>query len=140
MSQYLGIDMGDRRIGLATGNDETGIARPLEILRRSDDPEDRAVFQRLKELIKEWGVEVIVVGDPINMDGSRGERSEVSHAFAKRLKKAFRQVQVVLSDERLSSYEADAWMDDDGIRPSKRKENRDAYAAATILRHYFGDS
>ncbi|MFP4379353.1 MAG: Holliday junction resolvase RuvX [Candidatus Sumerlaeia bacterium] len=140
MSQYLGIDMGDRRIGLATGNDETGIARPLEILRRSDDPEDRAVFQRLKELIKEWGVEVIVVGDPINMDGSRGERSEVSHAFAKRLKKAFRQVQVVLSDERLSSYEADAWMDDDGIRPAKRKENRDAYAAATILRHYFGDS
>jgi putative Holliday junction resolvase len=141
MTQYLAVDFGDRRVGVATGNDETRLAQPLETLLRSDtDERDAALFKRLRELVHEWRVRVVVVGDPVNMDGSRGPRSEISHAFAKKLGKSLRQVEVLLWDERLSSFTADEWMERDGVKASKKKEKRDAYAAAAILKSHFDES
>jgi len=133
MPRYLALDVGDRRIGLATGSTETGLARPLETLVRSDDPRDADIFRRLKQVIRAEQIEGLVVGDPLNMDGTAGLRSDISHDFAGRLRKAFRQIPVTLCDERLSSFAADEWMQRDGVKPSHKKQKRDAYAAAVIL-------
>lgn len=132
----LAIDLGDRRVGLAVGETETGLARPLETVERSGE-EDRLLFQRIREIVKEEQVGRLIVGDPLNMDGSRGERSEMSRAFCGRLKKALRQCEVILWDERLSSFEADERMEGAGIKKGQRRQWRDAYAAAVILEDYF---
>lgn len=130
----LGIDFGDRRIGIASGSLETKLAHPLEVIDCMRP--DVYLFARIRELVRERKVGVIVVGDPVNMDGTIGPRAEISREFAKLLKRAIQQVQVVLYDERLSSFSADEWMERDGIKPAKRKEMRDAYAAAVILQDY----
>ncbi|HBF34844.1 TPA: Holliday junction resolvase RuvX [Candidatus Sumerlaeota bacterium] len=135
MARMLSLDIGDRRIGVAAGSPETGLARPLETLVRTNK-DDGHIFQRLRELVKSEEAEIIVVGDPVNMDGSVGPRAEISREFAARVKKAIRQAQVVLYDERLSSFSADEWMERDGIRKADRKGKRDAYAAAVILLDY----
>ena len=135
--RYLAVDLGDRRIGLAAGSLEARLAQPLEVLDRAGDEGDARVFRRLRELVKREDIGWIVVGDPVNMDGTAGPRAEMSRNFAGRLQKALRQVRVELHDERLSSFAADEWMDRDGVKPAQRKTRRDAYAAAVILMDYF---
>jgi len=130
-TRFLSLDVGDRRIGVAAGSMETGLARPLEIIDRSRG--DALVWRRLRELVKEEKAGAILVGDPLNMDGSVGPRAEVSRQFANWLRGAIRQVNVILQDERLSTFAAEEWMDRDGVKPSKRDAWRDAYAAAVIL-------
>ena len=135
--RYLALDLGDRRIGLAAGSLEARLAQPLEVLDRAGDEGDARVFRRLRELVKRENIGAIVVGDPVNMDGTAGPRAETSRDFARRLQKALRQVRVELHDERLSSFAADEWMDRDEVKPAQRKTRRDAYAAAVILLDYF---
>jgi putative holliday junction resolvase len=130
----LGIDFGDRRVGIASGSLEMKLAHPLEVVDRLKPGAD--LITRIRELAHERKVGVIVVGDPVNMDGTVGPRSEISREFARLLKRALRQVQVILYDERLSSFSADEWMERDGIKPARRKEMRDAYAAAVILQDF----
>jgi len=137
--RYLALDLGDRRIGLAAGSLEARLAQPLEVLDRAGDEGDVRVFRRLRELVKREDIGTIVVGDPVNMDGTAGPRAETSRDFAGRLQKALRQVRVELHDERLSSFSADEWMDRDEVKPAQRKTRRDAYAAAVILLDYFED-
>ncbi|MBN1867603.1 Holliday junction resolvase RuvX [Candidatus Sumerlaeota bacterium] len=137
-TRVLCLDFGDRRIGVAVGSSETGVAAPLETIDRS--PGTDAVLKRLRELVRREGAGTIVVGDPINMDGSRGERSKISHEFAETLEKGVRQTRVEMCDERLSSFAADEWMERDGVKPARRREMRDAYAAAVILSDYLEES
>jgi len=132
---YLALDLGDRRVGIAAGCSASGLARPLEVFDRSAG--DAALLHRIRELLKREEAGTLLLGDALNMDGSRGERSELAHRFARSLKNAIRQARIVLYDERLSSFTADEWMDRDGIKPARRKSLRDAYAAAAILQEYF---
>jgi putative Holliday junction resolvase len=134
----LALDVGDRRIGVAVGTPEAGLAQPLETItvpRGSADVGE--VFRRMREIARHEEAATIVVGDPVNMDGSVGPRAEISRDFARRLQGAMRQARIVLQDERLSSFTADVWMARDGVRPAQRKGRRDAYAAAVILLDYF---
>ena len=133
--RLMALDVGDRRIGVAVGFAETGIARPLEVLDRAGG--DQAVFQRLRRIVRDEGVGTILVGDPINMDDSVGPRAEISRAFADTVAKAIRQAKVLMHDERLSSFDADERMAAAGIKPADRRRHRDAYAAASILEDYF---
>lgn len=135
MVRCLAIDLGDKRVGLAVGSSETGLVRPLETVLR--DARDKALFERIRDLIKSEQVDLLVLGEPLNMDGSVGPRAVLSHAFARRLKGAFKQVEVTLMDERLSSFSADAWMERNGISKTNRAKWRDAYAAGVILLDYF---
>lgn len=136
-NRFLSLDVGEKRVGVAAGSLDTGYCEPLETLLRSGDGRDRPLITRLREIVKAEKAASLIVGDPLNMDGSVGERSESCRAFAKRLQQAMRQVRVEMSDERLSSFEADEWMERNGVRKSKRKAKRDAYAAAVILTDYF---
>ncbi|HEY1764429.1 MAG TPA: Holliday junction resolvase RuvX [Opitutaceae bacterium] len=129
--RFLGIDHGTKRVGLAYG-DELGVATPMPAI-VGGEPAKR--WERLAAIIKERRISEIVLGLPLNMDGTSGPKAREAEALAVRLRTEF-QVPVHLADERLSSYEAEST-----IPPSKRRSVRslgtiDSRAAAIILQDF----
>ena len=127
----LGIDYGTKRVGLAQG-DEVGVATPLPAL---IDPDEKARWQKLGEIIKARRITVLVLGYPYNMDGSAGFKAKEVDAFAARLKAQFG-LPVHLVDETLTSAEAEssiAKKDRRGLRQSGLVDSR---AACLILQDY----
>ena len=131
--RYLAIDLGEKRTGVALGDDLTGIVSPHEVITTSSEAER---FTRLKALIEWEGPGALVVGWPLNMDGSVGPAAQKCKAFADKLGEATR-LPVHLHDERLSSAVADEQMAMSGLTHKQKKARRDALAAANILRGYF---
>ena len=129
--RFLGIDHGSHRIGLAYG-DEMGVATPQPAI-ASDDVSKQWVG--IASVIKERRITEVVVGHPLNMDGSSGPKALEVEVFAQRLRTEFG-LPVHLVDERLTSYEAEST-----IPPSKRRALRksgliDSRAATIILQDY----
>ncbi len=127
----LGIDYGSRRIGLAYG-DELGVATPLPALVGAD-PAQR--WSALATVIRNRRITDLVLGQPLNMDGTEGPMAREVSALAGRLRAEFG-LPVHLADERLTSYEAEAT-----IPPSRRRALRasglvDSRAAAILLGDY----
>lgn len=131
----LAIDYGRKRIGLAVSAAPEGGARPLGILPHTNRRDD---IRRLRELCREHSVGRIVVGWPIRLDGTPGPMAAETSQFAERLRKQLG-LPVELSDERLSSWEAEQLAGETETRrkasPAKRKALDDV-AAAVILRDY----
>ena len=129
----LAIDYGSKRIGLAVADDAGGVARPLATIARKNRRED---MRRLREIVREQGVKTIVVGQPLRLDGTRGEMAAETERFAERLRKQIG-VPVELVDERLTSWEAEQLL---SKKKGKKKKHGgyevDAVAAAVILRDY----
>ncbi len=130
-TRFLGIDHGTRRIGLAYG-DEIGVATPLAAI-TAEDPAKQ--WASLGALVRERRITEVVLGHPINMDGSSGAKAKEVEAFALRVQSEFG-LPVHLVDERLTSYEAEST-----IPPSKRRAVRkaglvDSRAATIILQDY----
>jgi putative Holliday junction resolvase len=129
--RFLGIDHGTRRIGLAYG-DDIGVATPLAAI-SAEDPAKR--WAGLAAVLKERRITEVVVGHPINMDGSSGPKALEVEQYAARIRKEF-DLPVHLVDERLTSYEAEST-----IPPSKRRAVRktgliDSRAATIILQDF----
>ncbi len=139
--RYLCIDLGDKRTGIAVGDDVTRLASPvgvLEIARERDG--GRALLDAIERAIGEQlgtGDEV-VVGLPINMDDTEGPRAKLVREFAVRLGERTGRV-VHLYDERLSSVQADWDMGQSGLTHKQKKARRDALAAAAVLRDFLTD-
>jgi putative Holliday junction resolvase len=134
LMRYLAIDLGQRRTGLATGDDETGMVFPagqIAILASQSDRLSRAIA----DAAIEHGAESIVVGLPVNMDGSEGEAAKRTRAFGDALS-AVSKLPVHYQDERLTSFAADQSMARSGRTRGQKKELRDALAAAQILRDF----
>lgn len=130
----LGFDFGTRRIGVAAGQRITGTARALATLNARDGQPDWA---QVEQLIANWQPDALVVGLPLQLDGTRSEITAAAERFARRLHGRFR-LPVHLQDERLSSYAAEAARED----PRKR-DDLDAEAARIILQDWLdsqGDS
>ena len=129
-ARILAIDYGRARHGLAV-SDGLGLAgRPLPALQRKDGATDLATLRRV---IDEHDVRRLVVGLPLNMDGSEGEMAAEARAFAARLETELG-LPILLEDERLSTDEAESLLREGGLRPSERRALRDSVAAAVILR------
>jgi len=142
----LAVDYGRGRIGLAVADAETRMAQPLSTLERINRNED---MRRLRELVREHGVQQIVVGLPLRLDGTRGEMAEEVERFAQRMQKQIG-VPVEMVDERLTSWEAERLLEEiqgrsihDEKLGAGRKQKKaqakmtvDAMAAAVILRDY----
>jgi len=131
--RVLGVDYGDRHVGLALSDPLLITAQPLgsyELTGRDD--EDRAYFQGL---VERHEVSEIVVGNPLRMDGSSGTRAELTRAFAAWLEKAAGR-SVVLLDERLTTQQALKILDDLKLRGKKKKDWEDRLAAVIILSTY----
>ncbi|QSX08663.1 Holliday junction resolvase RuvX [Alkalibacter rhizosphaerae] len=132
MKRWMGLDVGDRTIGLAV-SDLLGItAQGLKTLKRSSMDGD---LENLRSIIEEKEVGVLVVGLPKNMDGSVGSQGQKVVGFANFLKKRL-PVEVVLWDERLTSRLAYQTMQDTNTKEKLKKERVDMLAAQNILQSY----
>ncbi|MCP4168965.1 MAG: Holliday junction resolvase RuvX [Chloroflexi bacterium] len=130
MTIWLALDIGDRRIGLATGNDSAWLARPLGILTRRSKREDFSAIARRAEEVQ---ADCILVGLPYNMDGSEGPQAKRVRNYATRLEYTV-ELPVTYWDERLSSFEADQIIAQQGRKRSQK--HNDDIAAAAILQTY----
>jgi putative holliday junction resolvase len=131
--RVLGIDHGDRHIGLALSDPLLITAQPFGTYRLTGrEAEDRRFF---RDLVAKHDVGEIVLGEPLRMDGSAGTRSGKARAFAAWLEKAVGRP-VVLFDERLTTAQALKDLDDDRLRGPKKKEWEDQIAAVIILSTY----
>lgn len=127
--KILCVDYGDSRTGLAISDEGEVLASPLETVNMRDF--DRCA-QLVAEAARKNGAGMVVVGDPINMNNTRGERSEKCHRFADRLRELL-DIPVRLWDERSSTVTAIQYMNDVNKRGKKRKAVLDQAAAAVIL-------
>ena len=129
----LAIDYGRRRLGLALSDALRVTARPLATWTRTNRRRDLA---RLRVLCRSHGVAGIVVGWPLRLDGTPGAMASEAAQFAERLRKNLG-LPVELTDERLSSWEAEQTLNEAGGTLSRRKKRAlDEVAAAVILRDY----
>lgn len=126
----MAFDFGLRQIGVATGNLELDTTRPLPILQARDGVPD---WDRVEAVVREWQPDLLVVGEPLHMDGSPSELSARANKFARRLHGRLG-LPVEMVDERLSSFEAKELSRDRGHRGDYRKEPVDSLAAELILR------
>lgn len=127
----LGIDPGQRRIGLALGDRETRFARPLEVIDTSEvDP-----VARIKEVIADNGVDLVVVGRPVGLSGIEGPAMEAQKTFLVMLRSEL-DVEVDVYDERMTTVLAEQGMRAAGASSKKRKAIRDSVAAQVMLQGY----
>lgn len=131
--RIIGIDYGDARVGVAVSDPLGFTAQGLETV---PNKVYGKMFQRVCEIIKEYNAEKIVVGLPKNMNGTLGERGEISKKFAGELQDAFPQAQIILWDERLSTVQAAGVLNVTNTRGRDRKNVIDTVAASIILQSY----
>lgn len=126
----LGFDYGTKQIGVAVGQVITGQARELCTLKAQNGTPN---WQQVEQLIKEWLPDALVVGLPLNMDGSESEMCERANKFARRLNGRFN-LPVHMQDERLTTFEAKGERFGHGQLSTSYKQNPvDALAAALLL-------
>jgi putative Holliday junction resolvase len=128
----MGLDYGDKTIGVAVSDELGWTAQGVEVIRRKNAESD---LNRLRELVSEYGVEEIVVGLPKNMNGSIGPRGELSLEFAEMLREMLR-LPVHLWDERLTTVSAQRTLIEADVSRKKRKLVVDKIAAAFILQGF----
>ena len=130
----LGIDYGDSRVGIAI-TDALGItAQGLETIHHKGN--DKIVLRRLDEIMQQYEIDTIVVGKPLNMNGTATERVEVTNKFIHKLKCKYNKLKIDTMDERLTTVEAHRTMNDLNINPRKKKNLVDTISAVYILEMY----
>ncbi|CCO08812.1 Holliday junction resolvase RuvX [Desulforamulus hydrothermalis] len=130
--RIMGLDVGEKNIGVALSDPMGWTAQGLEVIRRQHNDKD---FARLQEIIKEYGVEKILVGLPKNMNDTLGPQGEKVLAFIEELK-ARVDLPIQTWDERLSSVAAEKLLIQADVSRKKRKQVIDKLAAAVILQCY----
>jgi len=129
----LGFDFGTKSIGVAVGQQLTGAARPLTALKAQEGTPD---WNLIEKLLKEWQPDYVVVGLPLNMDGTEQPLTARARKFANRLHGRFG-VRVELQDERLSTVEARADLFKRGGFRALQKGQVDSQSAVIILQDWF---
>ena len=131
--RYLAIDHGSRRIGLAICDARETIASPLCVLDGRKD-----VLAEIAGIVEAEGVEGIVLGLPLNMDGSEGPQAAKAKAFAEQLGRRIG-LPIYMQDERLSSFGAAEKLESTGLSRARRRDRLDAVAAAEILQAFLDE-
>lgn len=132
----LAFDFGTKSIGVAIGQQLTGTARPLTAFKAQDGTPD---WNKIEALLKEWQPDRVIVGLPLNMDGTEQPLTTRARKFANRLHGRFG-VQVEMHDERLSTVEARAELFDRGGFRALSKGSVDSLSAVIILESWFENS
>lgn len=135
--RYLALDLGDKRTGLAIADGELRLALPLDVIELpmggSDD--GARLIDTLLKRIKDEGASAVVVGLPLNADGSESAQSKKVRVFVERVHEKAG-VEVHYQDERLTTEEAHWKMAGSGLTHAEKKARRDALAATAILRDF----
>jgi putative Holliday junction resolvase len=138
--KLLGLDVGERRVGVAVSDGTGLIATPLAVLRRTSKAQD---FGKIARIVREQDVEGLVIGHPLNADGSAGYQARRIERYAAALVEALVEegvdLSVVLWDEHMSSQRAQEAMIAAGRRAKDRRARIDAVAAAVILQDYLDE-
>ncbi len=133
----LGLDLGDRRIGVAICDAQGLVATPYETIKRvGDRPVEHAIIAKL---VDELGIEAIVVGMPYGLDGSIGPAAKKVTSEVKALRKRF-DIEVHTHDERLSTVSAQADLRAQGVKAKRQTEMVDQVAAAVILQAWLDNT
>ena len=130
--RILGVDYGDKNIGLAVSDELFMTARTVGTYRVKSKSEDKRYFENL---VEEYKIGRIIIGLPIRMDGSEGRRAEKTRQFGDWLL-SFLEIPIIYWDERLSTWEAQQHLRKKKIRPEDMKKEEDAVSAAIILTAY----
>ncbi|WP_182188260.1 Holliday junction resolvase RuvX [Pectinatus frisingensis] len=134
--RVIGLDVGDKTIGVAVSDALMFTAQGIETIRRTVWEND---LRRLKELFDEYDVDKIVVGLPRNMNGTEGERCDIVRDFAKRLQDVVDN-EIIFWDERLSTVAAEKYLVAADVSRAKRRKVIDKMAAVFILQGYLDSS
>jgi len=130
--KYLGMDLGSKTLGLSI-SDKTGlIANPYKTIRYENYDE---LLNELDKIIKTEEIDIIVLGNPLNLDGSLSDRSKESLFFKEKLENKFGK-DVIMQDERLTTVEAEKILISNNTTRKKRKKVVDTIAAVIILENY----
>lgn len=129
MRRILALDLGTKRTGAAISDELRITAQPVGVRERTGYKSD---LRWVRELMKEYDIEKIIIGHPINMDMSRGERALECERFAKKLRRSV-SCEVLLWDERLTTAQATRTLIEADVSRRKRKKVVDQMAAQLIL-------
>lgn len=132
MIRWMGVDYGDKRIGLALADDETKIATPWQNYTRRGPEVDADYF---RAICRAEGLKRIVVGLPVHSDGSEGEKARAARRFGAWLK-SITGLDVYFWDERYTTQEADALLANTKLPKKKKKARRDMLAAQIMLQEF----
>jgi putative holliday junction resolvase len=136
--RYLAIDLGEKRTGLAVGDVITGLSLPagvIEVDGQLNQGGSELLMAALRKAIAEHGPKGLVIGLPLNMDGTKGKPAKAIEKLGEKLA-AQTGLVVHFQDERLTSVQADWQMSQSGMTHGQKKKKRDALAAAAILEDF----
>jgi len=132
--RILGIDYGEARVGIAITDELNITVQGLETIARQGS--DKVVLRRLDEIFDKYEVDTIVVGMPLNMNGTMSERGKVTQEFIHKLKCKYNKKKIETIDERLTTVEAHKTMNFLDINKNKKKNIVDTISAVYILETY----
>ena len=132
--RILGIDYGDARVGIAITDELNITAQGLETIQRNHS--DKSILRRLDEILKVYEVDTIVVGLPLNMDGTMSERAEITEKFVHKLKCKYNKIKIEVIDERLTTVAAHKTMNFLDVNKHKKRNLVDTISAVYILETY----
>ena len=130
---YLGLDLGSKTCGVSISDRTSTIASSVEVIRYNNEDE---LLLRLDEIIYTRGVDAIVLGNPLNLDGSISKRSEITFKFKELLESRYPTKNIYMQDERLSTVEAERMLISNDTRRKNRKKVIDKIASTIILQAY----
>ena len=130
----LGIDYGDARVGIAITDPLNITVQGLETIQRNNS--DKVVLRRLDEILEKYEVDTIVIGRPINMNGTESERTEITDKFIHKLKCKYNTLKIETIDERLTTVAAHKTMNFLDINKNKKRDIVDTISAVYILETY----
>lgn len=133
--RIMGLDYGSKTVGVAISDALLFIAQPHETIFRERETKLRKTLARIEELVREYEIEEIVLGLPLNMDDSLGERARKTLEFKEILEKRLNK-KIILHDERLSTYAAQEILKEAGVKGRDMKTYVDKIAASCILQDY----
>lgn len=133
--RIIGLDYGDKTVGVAISDALLLTAQPVETIKRDRPAKLRKTFARIEELIQEYEIEKVVIGLPKKMNNEEGDRCQQTKAFGEQLERRTG-LEIIYWDERLTTVAADAILSEGGVRKENRKEFIDKVAASLILKGY----
>lgn len=132
--RILGIDYGEARVGVAITDALNITAQGLETIQRNNS--DKIVLRRLDEILEQYEVDTIVVGLPLNMNGTISKRAEITEKFVHKLKCKYNKIKIEVIDERLTTVAAHKTMNFLDVNKNKKRNIVDTISAVYILETY----
>ena len=132
--RILGIDYGDARTGIAITDALNITVQGLETIHNKGS--DKIILKRLDEILKQYEVDTIVIGKPINMNGTKSERTEITEKFIHKIKCKYNKLKIETVDERLTTVAAHKTMNFLDVGKNKKRNIVDTISAVYILETY----